>query len=202
MYRLYDSQFSGNAWKVRLVMRELDMSFERATLNLAGGDAKSPAFGKINRFRRVPVLQLPDGTNLVESGSILLFLAEASSLLPDEPAQRAQTTSWLFFEQADLLKPLGLPRFYHLRGMAEHMHMKIAELQEAGYRALDILEGWIEPRTWLANDTLSIADFAVYPYVALAGEGGYEMDRYPGIGAWVKRIEERPSWQPLLEVPS
>ena len=198
MYRLYDSRFSGNAWKLRILMRELGIPYERVSLDLAKGEAKSPEFSKISRFQRVPVLELEDGTHLIESGAIMLFLAEGSDLLPDDPVKRAEVTSWLFFEQADLVKPLARPRFYRLRGIADQMQAKIAELQEEGYVALGRLEAWIANRTWLANDTFSIADLGAFPYVALAHEGGYEMDRFPGIQAWLKRIEARPGYEPLV----
>lgn len=198
MYRLYDSKLSGNAWKLRILMRELDIPFGRVSLDLAKGQAKSPEFSKISRFQRIPVLEVDEGTHLIESGAIMLFLAEGSKLLPDDPVRRAEVTSWLFFEQADLVKPLARPRFYHLRGMVEQKQAEITELQEAGYAALGRLEDWIEPRTWLANDSFSIADLGVFPYVALASFGGYDMDRFPGIQAWLKRIEQRPGWEPLV----
>lgn len=199
MFRLYDSRFSGNAWKLRVLMNELDIPFERVTLDLAKGEAKSDEFSAKSRFQRIPVLELDDGRCLVESGAIMLFLAEGSPLLPDDPVERAEVTSWLFFEQADLVKPLALPRFFHLRGMEAEMADKIAEMQQGGYAALDKLEAWIAPRQWLANDRFSLADLGVFAYVALAGEGGYDMSRYPGIAAWLGRLRERPGWRPLIE---
>jgi len=199
VYKLYDSRLSGNAWKLRILMRELGVPFERISLDLASGEAKSPEFSKISRFQRVPVLELDDGRHLIESGAIMLFLAEGSDLLPADPVERAEVTSWLFFEQADLVKPLALPRFFRLRGLYDQMQPKVAELHEAGNAALGKLENWIVGREWLANGRFSLADLAVFPYVALAGEGGYEMDRYPGIQAWLERLSQRKSWLPLVE---
>lgn len=199
MYRLYDSKMSGNAWKLRFLMNELGIAYERKSLDLAAGEAKSPEFTAISRFQRVPVLELEDGRHLVESCAIMLFLAEGSELLPDDPVERAEVTLWLFFEQADLVKALARPRFYHLRGIAEEKKDEIADLMKtAGYPGLEKLEAWIGDRTWLANDRFSIADIGVFPYVALAHHGGYEMDRFPGIEAWLKRLEQRPGWEPLV----
>ena len=198
MYRLYDSKLSGNAWKLRILMNELGLPFERKSLDLAAGEAKSPEFGKISRFQRVPVLELDDGRHLIESGAIMLFLAEGSDLLPADPLERAEVTSWLFFEQADLVKPLALPRFFKLRGIYDQNAAKVAEMQETGYVALGRLEAWLKDREWLANGRFSLADLAVFPYVALAHIGGYEMNRFPGIQAWLKRLSERPSWEPLV----
>lgn len=199
MYKIYDSRLSGNAWKLRILMRELGIPFERVSLDLAKGEAESPEFSQISRFQRVPVLELEDGRHLVESGAIMLFLAEGSDLLPSDPVERAEVTSWLFFEQADLVKPLAVPRFFKLRGLFDQMQPKVAEMHEAGNAALARLDGWLADREWLANGRFSLADLAVFPYVALAGEGGYDMDRYPGIQAWLKRLSQRKSWQPLVE---
>lgn len=199
MYRLYDSKMSGNAWKLRFLMNELGIPYQRKTFDVAAIETKSEEFSKISRFQRVPVLALEDGRHLIESCAIMLYLAEGSELLPDDPVERAEVTSWLFFEQADLMKALARPRFYHLRGIAEEKRGEIAELMKtAGYPTLEKLEGWIKGREWLANDRFSIADIGVFPYVALAHDGGYEMDRFAGIQAWLRRLEQRPGWEPLV----
>jgi len=179
-------------------MRELGIPFERVTLDLAKGEAKLPEFARISRFRRIPVLETEDGRHIIESGAIMLFLAEGSPLLPADLFLRAEVTSWLFFEQADLVKPLGLPRFYKLSGQFDEMQEKVAEYHQAGYLALSRLESWIAQRRWLSNDAFSLADLAVFPYVALAEQGGYEMGRFPGIAAWLRRLADRPAWEPLV----
>lgn len=198
MLKLHDSRLSGNAWKARLLLRRLGVPFERVSLDLAAGAAKTPAFSAKSRFQRIPVLELEDGRTIVESGAILLYLAEGSDLLPDDAVARAEVTGWLFFEQADLLKPLAIPRFFHLRGVEGDMAGRIAAWREQGYPALDRLEAWIASRDWLAEGRCTLADLAVYPYVALAHEGGYDMSRYPGIAAWLKRVEAEPGWEPLV----
>ncbi len=127
MLRLYDSRLSGNAWKVRILLTQLGIPFERVTLDLAKGETADPAFRAKSRFARVPVLEFEDGRTIVESAAIMLFLAEGSALLPDDRYLRAEVTSWLTFEQADLLRALALPRFYHMRGIADQMASRIAD---------------------------------------------------------------------------
>jgi glutathione S-transferase len=199
MLRLYDSLYSGNAWKVRILLNQLHIPVERVTLDLAKGETKTPAFLAKGRFARVPVLELEDGRTLVESAAILLYLAEGSALLPDDPYVRAEVTSWLSFEQADLLRALALPRFYHLRGIADQMTVKIADFQEFGYVGLARLAGHLERRDWLVADHYTIADLGVFPYVAMAPQGGYDLARFPSIRPWLERIKAQPGWVPLLE---
>jgi glutathione S-transferase len=199
MLRLYDSRLSGNSWKVRILLRQLGIPFERVTLDLGKGEAKTPAFHAKSRFDRVPVLELDDGRTLVESAAIMLYLAEGTPLLPADPYLRAEVTSWLFFEQADLLKALSLPRFYHLYGNAEPMAGKIAHFQELAYPALQKLADWLESHQWLAAERYTIADIGMFAYVGMAPIGGYDLTRFPAIGAWLARVEAQPGWQPLVE---
>ena len=136
MLRLYDSRLSGNAWKVRILLTQLGIPFERVTLDLAKGATADPAFRAKSRFARVPVLELEDGRTIVESAAIMLYLAEGTPLLPDDRYLRAEVMSWLTFEQADLLRALALPRFYNMRGIADQMESRIADFQEGAYVAL------------------------------------------------------------------
>ena len=199
MLRLYDSRYSGNAWKVRILLTQLGIPFERVTLDLAKGEAQTPIFLAKSRFARVPVLELEDRRTLIESVAILLYLADGSPLLPDDPYVRAEVTSWLTFEQADLLRALALPRFYYLRRIADQMTTKIADFQEFGYVGLGKLAAHLEGRTWLVGDRYTIADLGVFPYVSMAPDGGYDLARFPSIKPWLDRVKAQPGWVPMLE---
>jgi len=143
MLRLYDSRLSGNAWKVRILLNQLQIAFERVTLDLAKGELNRPEVAQKARFKRIPILELDDGRTLVESSAILLYLAEASPLLPSDSYLRADITSWLFFEQFDLTRALGFPRFFKLRGVYEEQKDKVRFFQEIGYAGLNKLEDWL-----------------------------------------------------------
>jgi len=199
MLRLYDSRLSGNSWKVRILLTQLGIRFERVTLNLAQGDAADPAFRAKSRFARVPVLEFEDGRTMVESAAIMLHLAEGTPFLPDDSFLRAEVTGWLFFEQSDLLRVLAIPRFYGMRGIAEQMSDRIAIHQEGGYPALAKLNDWLAAHDWLVDNRYTIADIGMFAYVSMAPEGGYDMERFPSIGAWLARVKAQPGWVPLVE---
>jgi glutathione S-transferase len=200
MLRLYDSRFSGNSWKVRILLNQLGIPYERITLDLAKGEASSPAFKKISRFARVPVLQLDDGRTIVESAAILFYLAQNSRYLPDDRYLRAEIVSWLSFEQADLQKPLALCRVYHLRGVADSMAQQIQKFHAEGYHALEKLDQWLSGHNWLVGDAYTVADLGVFGYVSLATEGGYNMDKFPSIQRWITQIKDQPGWIDLFHV--
>lgn len=198
MLRLYDSRLSGNSWKVRILLSQLGIPYERVTLDLAKGESHEPAFRKISRFARVPVLQLDDGRTIVESGAILLYLAQGTPFLPEEAHVRAEVTSWMFFEQADLQKAIALPRVWHLHGLAEDRRQEIQRLHAEGYPALEKLDDWLDGRMWLVGETYTIADTAVFAYVSMAEQGGYDMGRFPSIREWVSRVKSQPGWVELV----
>src|ERR1700757_1002040 len=199
MFRLYDSLLSGNCWKARILLSQLNLKYERITLDLVRGDTQQTDFGKISRFARVPALVLEDGRPIVESGAILMHLAEGTRFLPHDSYARTEVLSWLFFEQADLQRAIAFPRVYNLRGLASEMADEIAYRQKDGYSALEKLENWIGNRNWLGGSDYTIADTAVFAYVSLAPEGGYQMERYPGILRWLDNVRSTEGWVPLIE---
>jgi glutathione S-transferase len=198
MLRLYDSRLSGNSWKIRILLSQLGLAYERITLDLQKGETREPAFLQISRFARVPVLVLEDGRPIVESGAILLHLAEGTPCLPDEPYLRAEIMGWLFFEQADLQKAIAIPRVLHLRGLAEERRQDIERLQADGYPGLEKLDQWLRGRTWLVGERYTVADLALSAYVSLAGQGGYDMARFAGIRDWLVRVQGQHGWVQLI----
>ncbi|MBZ9780330.1 glutathione S-transferase family protein [Pseudomonas sp. REP124] len=198
--RLYDSRMSGNSWKVRILLNQLGQPYDRITLDLAKGETHTPEFQRLNRFSRVPVLQLDDGRTIVESGAILLYLAQGSRYLPDDPWLRAQVTGWLSFEQGDLQKPLALCRVYHLKGLAEQMAPQIEQMHNEGYPALAKLDQWLSGHDWLVGDDYTVADLGVFAYVSLATAGGFDMRPFTAIEQWIARVKNQPGWIDLLPV--
>ncbi|WP_311789646.1 glutathione S-transferase family protein [Ferirhizobium litorale] len=199
MLRLYDSRYSGNSWKIRIMLNQLELPFERRTLDLAAGETKTPSFLELNRFARIPVLQLEDGRTIVESAAILLHLAEGTKYLPSDPYLRSQVTGWLFFEQGDLQRPIALARVYHIRGLADQMSQQIERLHADGYVGLEKVDRWLTTNRWLVDYRYTIADLAVSAYVSLASEGKFEMDRFPGIRQWIERVKAEPGWLGIFD---
>jgi glutathione S-transferase len=192
---LFDSRNSGNGWKVRMLLSELEAPFERRVLDLARGDARSEAFLGLNPWARVPVLALQDGSVLRESNAILLHLAAGSPLLPE--SGRQQILEWLFFEQCDHMRYLARPRYLlSLAKTALSSDPEIVWLQAVGNRTLAAMDGHLRSHAFLAGD-YSVADIALFPYTQMAEMGGYQLERYPSVVAWLSRIQRRPRYVPL-----
>jgi glutathione S-transferase len=194
MLRLYDSLLSGNSWKVRILLHQLGTPFERVTLDIGKGETCTAEFCRKSRFARVPVLEFEDGRTIVESGAILLYLAQGTPYLPEDPYLRAEVTSWLFFEQGDIQKSIAPCRVHHLYGRAASMPQEIQRLQSEGYAGLEKMDRWLAGRHWLAAGRYTIADVALYPYVSMSPQGGFDLRRFTAIREWIARVEREPGW--------
>ena len=98
--RLHDNLSSGNGYKVRLLLTQLGIPFERVEYDIDEGETRTPEFiENVNPNGRIPVLETEDGQFLPESNAILFYLAVGTPFLSDDRFERARTLQWMFFEQ-------------------------------------------------------------------------------------------------------
>lgn len=200
---IYDTQRSGNAWKVRLLAGLLGRPLERHTLSIDRGDLRSDAFLALGPMRQVPLLVLDDGSTLAESLAILFFLAHDTPWWPAALVDQARVLSWMSFEQERHMKPLAQLRLHiGLHRDRTHDDADMRHHASEARQALDILEGRLARQgsaAWVATGAApSIADIALYPYTRLAPMGGIDLSVYPSIVGWLGRIEALPGYQPLF----
>ena len=97
--RLHDYPLSGNGYKVRLLLTQLGIPFQRIEYDITRGETRTPEFlENVNVNGRVPVLETEEGTLLPESNAILFFLAEGTPFLSDDRLEKARTLQWMFFD--------------------------------------------------------------------------------------------------------
>ena len=98
--RLHDYLPSGNGYKVRLLLTQLGIPFERIEYDITKGETRTPKFlESVNANGRIPVLETEEGELLPESNAILFYLAEGTPFLPDDRLGKARALQWMFFEQ-------------------------------------------------------------------------------------------------------
>ena len=192
MLRLFDYPASANCYKVRLLLHQLKRPYERVEVDIFAGDTLRDEFGDMNVARRTPVLEIAPGDFLPESNAILLFLAEGTPFLPDDRSKRAHVYRWLFFEQ-NLFEPrVGGLRFRRLTGRGGLDPALLADLGRAAEEAMRMLGFHLAGRDFLVGSEYSVADTSLYAYAHVAGEGGLDLDRYPDVRSWLRRVEEVP----------
>ncbi|CAN5611871.1 glutathione S-transferase family protein [soil metagenome] len=196
--RLHSAPKSGNSYKVRLLLGLLGVECEILDYDTKGGKTHTPEFlENINLDGKVPVLELDDGTMLPESGAILLYLAEDTPYLPEDKVKRAQVLRWMFFEQYSLLLYLSRPRLWRMWGVeiTSQRKTELDGLFEQGYRALGVMERHLTDNEFFVGRP-TIAEAALYAYPRLCHEGGYDLEGFPAIHAWMGRIEALPGYVP------
>jgi glutathione S-transferase len=191
---LYNSPPSGNCYKVRLLLAHLGIHYETREVDVVDRSNRREVLGDANPALRVPTLILDDGRPLAESNAILWYFGDGTTFLPDDPYARAQVLQWLFFEQYDLEPALAIARFWlAYSGTPERLSAeRREELLRSGNRALRALERHLLEREWLVGDGMTIADISLYAYTHVAHEGGFGLDPYRAVRAWIDRVEAQP----------
>jgi glutathione S-transferase len=188
LFTLYGDKRSGNCLKIKFVADHLRLPHVWRDVDVLSGETRSPSFLAMNPFGQVPVVTWPDGRTLAQSNAIIRYLAQGSSLLPDDPFTQAQVDSWLFWEQYSHEPYVAVVRF-----QIAYLGKTLAEVEprliERGNAALDILEGALSRADWLAGDRLTIADVALLAYSRFAPEGGFDLARRPHLANWIQRCE-------------
>src|SRR5918997_133278 len=175
MMRLHDNLSSGNGYKARLLLAQLGLPYERVEYDIDRGETRTAGFlEKVNANGRVPVLETDAGELLPESGAILFYLAEGTPFLPEGRLERARVLQWMFFEQ--------------------YSH---EPKRERGYAALEVMESHLEDHDFFVAGRYSIADIALYAYTHVADEGGFDLDGFPAVRAWIERVRSQPAHIPI-----
>lgn len=191
--RLYDYLPSANGYKVRLLLSWLGRPYDLVPVDIFAGESHTEDFLRNkNPDGRIPVLEPEPGRFLAESNAILLYLAQGTPLLPDEAFARAQVNQWLFFEQNTVEPNVGTVRFWHLTGRASRYPEAFRLRMERGHEALAALERHLRGREFLVGEHPTVADLALYAYTHVAPEGGFGLERYPAVSAWLERVKARP----------
>jgi glutathione S-transferase len=201
MYRLYDYLPSGNGYKVRLVLKYLELSYELVEVDIKRGATRTPEFLAKNPNGRIPLLEVTGKGFLAESHAIMAFLAEDSDLLPTDAFERSRMWQWMCFEQYNLEPNIATARYW-LRSLGKtpaELGDKLVEKKKLGYAALDVLESGLRLDRYLAGDRFSLADIALYAYTHVAPEGGFDLGAYPKIRGWCERVARQPRWAPITE---
>lgn len=191
--RLYDMELSGNCYKVRLFLSLIHQTAELHSVDILGGEHRQPAYLAINPRGLLPALE-DDGQTLVDSQAILVYLARRyadESWYPLDPLSQGRIASWLSFAAHEAYEGPNMARLHTKFGMP----IDVARVHAAAKRSLALLDAHLATHHWLAEgEAPTIADLAVYPYVALAGEGELDLSPYANLHAWFARLRALPGY--------
>lgn len=187
MIMLYEFALSGNCHKIRLMLSLLGLEYQSVIVNGSSQQQKSAEFLAMNPFGQVPVLT--DGEVIVrDSQAILVYLAKkhgGKQWLPEEPEALSEVVAWLSTAANEVALGPNRLRLHYKFGR----DINIEESRQISIRLLDVLQTRLEIHPYVAADLITIADIAVYPYVALAPEGRIDLSLYPAVMAWLRRVQ-------------
>jgi len=196
MLILHDNTDSGNAYKIRLLLSQLELPFKSIPYDVTKGETRTAEYlTRINENGRIPVVEFEDGRCLPESNAILYYFAQDTDFFPGDKWQQAQVMKWLFFEQYSH-EPFVAVAKYILTMLPEGTarRAEIPTLHIKGYQALAIMENRLKDHDFLVGDTYSIADTALFAYTHKAEMGDFDLTRFPAILNWINRIENTPGF--------
>ena len=199
---LYDYLFSGNSYKVRLLLSQLRIDYEYRAVDIIAGETSQPWFRAKNPAGQIPALELPDGTLLRESTAIMMYLSEGTPFLPQEKLSRTRVLEWLCFEQSNVDRVISRARFRRAfpNAIPTREEEFIPWLRQ-GAQALALMDEHLKTRTFFVDERYTIADIGLYAYTHCAAEGGFDMSGYANLHKWFGRVAATPDFLPIDKIP-
>ena len=180
-------------------MALLGIPFRIVDMNTYDGSTRKSDYLAKNPIGRVPLITFEDGRFLAESNAMLLYFGEGTKYIPADKFERGKVYEWLFFEQYTHEPAVAVRISYSTAPERAHLRTpeRMAQLLDAGNFALGVMEKRLAKSDWLAGESYSIADMALYAYTHRAALGGYDLVSYPGITAWLTRVASQPGHVPI-----
>ena len=197
--KLYYHPISGHSHRARLFLSLLGVAHELVEVDLLTGAQKRPEFLALNPFGQVPVLE-DDGVIIADSTAILIYLAKKygdKGWLPEDAVQAAQVQRWLSVASGEVAFGPAAARLVTLFGAKFNPD----EVISRAHTLLGRVEAHLDGRDWLVGNRATVADVALYSYVARAPEGNIDLTAYPRVKAFLKRVEELPGFVTFVSTP-
>jgi glutathione S-transferase len=198
--KLYHHPLSGHAHRARLFLSLVGAPHELVEVDLKAGEHRTPAFRAMNPFGQVPVLD-DHGVIVSDSNAILVYVAKRlgrSDWLPEDPQGAAAVQRWLSVAAGELAYGPAAARLITVFGATFNPEEVIAR----AHTLLARLEAHLDGRDWLAAERPTIADVALYSYLARAPEGNVDLSSYANVEAFLRRVESLPGFVPLAKTPA
>jgi glutathione S-transferase len=193
--KLYCFGESGNAYKAALTMELAGFDYEQVFVDFFKGEARSDAFKTINPMGEVPVMVDGDLT-LSQSGVIQQYVVDQTGKLGGTAADKYEVLRWVLWDNHKLSSQVGMTRFLmNFLSEDKRPHDVIAFMQGRLKVAYAVLDAHLAGRSWIAADSLTVADLSCCSYLFYDEPFGFNRADWPNIDAWLTRISETPGWK-------
>ncbi|MGB3401705.1 MAG: glutathione S-transferase family protein [Microcoleaceae cyanobacterium] len=200
MLKLYEYPPSGNCYKIRLLLTQLEIPFERISIDIVKGETRTPEFLEKNPNGKIPLLELEAEKYLAESNAIIYYFSQNTPFFPTEPFEQAQVMQWMFFEQYSHEPNIATSRYWiSVLGKAEEYKEALQQKHKAGNMALSVMEEHLKKHEFFVGNSYSIADICLFAYTHVADEGGFNLTQFPQIENWIQRVKQKPKYIPITQ---
>ena len=203
MYDFY-TWTTPNGRKVSILLEELGVPYDVHPIDITSDDQFAPDFLALSPNNKIPALRNRDtGLALMESGAIMLYLAETHGAFLPSGDERWRTIEWLMWQMGGAGPMLGQAHhFLHFNpGKAPYAEERFSK---EAHRLYGVLDRRLAARDFVAGagrGDYSIADMSIWPWISRFEWQGIDMNAYPAVRDWYLRIAERPAVQRGYQVP-
>jgi glutathione S-transferase len=197
--KLFFHPISGHAHRAQLFLSLIGVPVEIVVVDLAKGEHRSADYLAMNRFGQIPVLE-DDGRFISDSIAILVYAAKKfgkTDWLPEDPAGAAHVQRWLSVAAGQIAYGPCAARLINIVSA----NYRPEEVIDRAHAILALMEDELDGREWIAADCPTVADVALYSYVARAPEGNVDLAPYDHVRAWLERIEAFPGFVAFEKTP-
>jgi GST-like protein len=192
-----------NGWKISIALEEMALPYSLRLLTLSKLEQKDEWFLKINPNGRIPAIVDHDNDDFAvfESGAILIYLAEKTGqFLPSEPKARSRVLQWLMFQMSGVGPMMGQANVF-FRYAPEKIPYAIERYQREVRRLFEVMERQLANHEYIAGPDYSIADMALWSWVAGYGWSGVKIEGLSQLNRWMDLIGSRPAAQRGRNIP-
>ena len=195
MPKLYDCDISGSCYKIRLFLNILGVSYDAVPVDFVHKEHKTAPYLALNPFGEIPIFE--DGElRLRDAQAILIYLARkydtSGHWFPEDAKSQGQIAQWLSTGGGEIMTAAGARLVKVL-----NYPLDLEKLHAGAKRVLGIMDAHLADRDFLELGRPTIADIACFPYTALAGEGGIDLEPYPNVLAWIERMKGLEGFIPM-----
>lgn len=186
--QIHGDRISGNCLKVLYTAQYVGRDFVWRDVDVLKRESRTEEFLRLSPAGQVPIVITEDGRVLAQSNAIIGWLADGSALIPADPFERAKMYEWLFWEQYSHEPLIAVRRFQKLY-LKKSDDQIDPDLLPKGNAALGLMDRHLADRAFFVGAGLTLADIALLAYTRLAHEGGFDLNDFPNVRAWVARCE-------------
>ena len=197
---------TSNGKKATIMMEECELEYKIHPIDISTDIQFSEDFVKVNPNSKIPAIVDPDGPNgrpftVIESGAILMYLAEKTGLfLPVEMQRKYEVIQWVMFQMGGIGPIFG--QVHHFKRAAkEKVPYAINRYFKECRRLYGVLDSRLEGREYIANNEVSIADFCTVPWVFRHDWQEIDLDEFKNVKRWYDNMMQRPALTRGMNLP-